>query len=69
MTASWMPVVGDLVITKSDQQLVEVIQLHLKTREVCLRPYHERSAAGVWRKLDDIEQAPQKADLLLGGMK
>jgi len=69
MSASWIPVVGDLVLTKSDRVLVEVIQVHLKTREVCLRPYHERSAAGVWRKLDDIEKAPQKSDLLLGGVQ
>ena len=69
MSAPWIPVVGDLVLTKSDRILVEVIQVHLKTREVCLRPYHERSAAGIWRKLDEIEEAPQKSDLLLGGVQ
>jgi len=69
MSTPWIPVVGDLVITKADQQLVEVIQLHLKTREVCLRPYHQRSSLGVWRKLDEIEEAPEKADLLKGGVK
>jgi len=69
MSAPWIPVVGDLVLTKSNRILVEVIQVHLKTREVCLRPYDERSAAGIWRKLDEIEEAPQKADLLLGGVK
>lgn len=66
MSAAWIPVVGDLVLTKYDQILVEVIQVHLKTQEVCLRPYHERAAAGIWRKLAEIEVAPQKADLLKG---
>lgn len=69
MITPWIPVVGDLVLTKSDRVLVEVIQLHLKTREVCLRPYHARSAAGVWRKMEDIEKAPEKADLLLGSVQ
>lgn len=69
MSTQWIPIVGDLVLTKYPQILVEVLQVHLKTREVCLRPYHERSAAGVWRKLDEIEEAPKKANLLLGGVK
>jgi len=69
MSTQWIPIVGDLVLTKSDRIMVEVLQVHLKTREVCLRPYHARSDVGVWRKLDDIEKAPQKSDLLLGGVQ
>jgi hypothetical protein len=61
MSAPWLPVVGDLVQTKEDRQLLEVLQVHLKTREICLRPYHKRAAFGVWKKLDEIEEAPQEA--------
>lgn len=47
---------GDLVTLKSSGRLMKVLQVHLKTSEVCVIPADSLKAnTGLWVKLTDIE--------------
>jgi len=47
---------GDLVVLKSSGRLMKVLQIHLKTSEVCVIPAESlQPHIGVWVKAHDIE--------------
>jgi hypothetical protein len=47
--------VGDLIILKSSGRLMKVLQIHAKTREVCVIPADSTGGVGIWVKLDALE--------------
>jgi hypothetical protein len=47
--------VGDLIILKSSGRLMKVLQVHAKTREVCVIPADSTGGVGIWVKLDALE--------------
>jgi len=47
--------VGDLIILKSSGRLMKVLQIHAKTREVCVIPADSTGGPGIWVKLEALE--------------
>jgi hypothetical protein len=47
--------VGDLVTLTSSGRLMKVVQVHAKTREVCVVPADSTGGVGIWVKDDAIE--------------
>jgi hypothetical protein len=47
--------VGDLVTLTSSGRLMKVVQVHAKTREVCVAPADSTGGSGIWVKLDALE--------------
>ena len=47
--------VGDLVTLTSSGRLMKVVQVHAKTREVCVAPADSAGGPGIWVKLDALE--------------
>jgi hypothetical protein len=47
--------VGDLVTLKSSGRLMKVLQIHAKTREVCVVPADNANRPGLWIKQEAIE--------------
>jgi hypothetical protein len=47
--------VGDLVTLKSSGRVMKVVQVHAKTREVCVIPADSTGGVGIWVKVDALE--------------
>jgi hypothetical protein len=47
--------ISELVRLKSSGRLMKVVQVHLKTNQVCVIPADSAGGPGIWVKLDAIE--------------
>ena len=47
--------ISELVRLKSSGRLMKVVQVHAKTREVCVIPADSTAGVGIWVKLDALE--------------
>lgn len=47
--------ISELVRLKSSGRLMKVVQIHIKTHEVCVVPADSAGGPGIWVKLDALE--------------
>jgi hypothetical protein len=47
--------ISELVRLKSSGRLMKVVQIHLKTNQVCVVPADSSGGVGIWVKVDALE--------------
>jgi hypothetical protein len=47
--------ISELVRLKSSGRVMKVVQIHLKTNQVCVVPADSSGGVGIWVKLDALE--------------